>query len=552
MSPSISASEDLPEAVPDRTHINQPSDSSDTVSMRASANASIESGVGPARRDSRLNGSSKIPARIHETTKEAERGDSVLDADPQNQHVQNVTKQANKLNNMGVDFSGQLPQLPQVIVCGSQSAGKSSVLEAITEIPFPSKKDVCTRYPTRVTIEPSEDIAVVVIGIEPSAGATPTEVQSLRQWRKEYDWDTWERSKETLVNGEIGILEEVARLIFPGVESEDRMWAEHTLTIHIAAPKKLSIQVLDLPGLIQDVPKDQNYVDKVLEWTEREMAKGNSLILAVADATKDLADQKILRLCRSHDKVGKRTIGVFTKPDRLEDDEDIQKIIRICQGDVNDGRYKHKWHVLRNRTEEEKKQPLSSRRRDQVEREFFQHGSWQTLGIEYKGVDSLRQRIQKHVYDIAVTVFEYYRIEVPKLLRKKEQELSKTGGHKYSDEKLGAAFEAAIERLKIALRDTAKGENKYEIDQGFKADDAAFLRPRVIEENAIFEWLLRHEGHRAFNPTWTVPDRDSDMTLILELEDDHGNKLKVKRKIRQTPEPEDDGTERKRAVELIV
>lgn len=28
-------------------------------------------------------------------------------------------------------------ELPQLIVCGDQSSGKSSVLEAITEIPFP-------------------------------------------------------------------------------------------------------------------------------------------------------------------------------------------------------------------------------------------------------------------------------------------------------------------------------------------------------------------------------------------------------------------------------
>ena len=35
--------------------------------------------------------------------------------------------------------------LPQLVVCGDQSSGKSSCLEAIAEIPFPRKDNLCTR-----------------------------------------------------------------------------------------------------------------------------------------------------------------------------------------------------------------------------------------------------------------------------------------------------------------------------------------------------------------------------------------------------------------------
>jgi GTPase SAR1 family protein len=41
-------------------------------------------------------------------------------------------------------------ELPQLIVCGDQSSGKSSVLEAITEIPFPRKENLCTRFATEL------------------------------------------------------------------------------------------------------------------------------------------------------------------------------------------------------------------------------------------------------------------------------------------------------------------------------------------------------------------------------------------------------------------
>lgn len=39
--------------------------------------------------------------------------------------------------------------LLQLVVCGEQSAGKSSVLEAITCIPFPRGEGTCTRFVTQ-------------------------------------------------------------------------------------------------------------------------------------------------------------------------------------------------------------------------------------------------------------------------------------------------------------------------------------------------------------------------------------------------------------------
>jgi len=38
--------------------------------------------------------------------------------------------------------------LPQLVVCGIQSSGKSSVLEAITRIAFPRNKELCTKFVT--------------------------------------------------------------------------------------------------------------------------------------------------------------------------------------------------------------------------------------------------------------------------------------------------------------------------------------------------------------------------------------------------------------------
>jgi hypothetical protein len=40
--------------------------------------------------------------------------------------------------------------LPQIVVCGDQSSGKSSMLEAISGVPFPRNDILCTRFATEV------------------------------------------------------------------------------------------------------------------------------------------------------------------------------------------------------------------------------------------------------------------------------------------------------------------------------------------------------------------------------------------------------------------
>jgi GTPase SAR1 family protein len=53
----------------------------------------------------------------------------------------------------------------QLVVVGDQSSGKSSVLQAITKLPFPVDDKMCTRFPTEVALQRSagpESISVQV------------------------------------------------------------------------------------------------------------------------------------------------------------------------------------------------------------------------------------------------------------------------------------------------------------------------------------------------------------------------------------------------------
>ena len=58
--------------------------------------------------------------------------------------------------------------LPQLVVCGDKSAGKSSILEGITGLPFPRQDGVCTKFPTEIILRHSEGEQAIRASILPT------------------------------------------------------------------------------------------------------------------------------------------------------------------------------------------------------------------------------------------------------------------------------------------------------------------------------------------------------------------------------------------------
>lgn len=48
---------------------------------------------------------------------------------------------------------GEYIDLPQLVVVGDQSSGKSSVLEALTKLSFPRDSGLCTRFATQIILQ---------------------------------------------------------------------------------------------------------------------------------------------------------------------------------------------------------------------------------------------------------------------------------------------------------------------------------------------------------------------------------------------------------------
>lgn len=81
---------------------------------------------------------------------------------------------------------GELVDLPQIVVVGDQSSGKSSVLEGLVNKPLPRDSGLCTRFATQIVFrrEASEGIVVSII---PDQHASPEHTARVRAYKKDVE-----------------------------------------------------------------------------------------------------------------------------------------------------------------------------------------------------------------------------------------------------------------------------------------------------------------------------------------------------------------------------
>jgi GTPase SAR1 family protein len=290
--------------------------------------------------------------------------------------------------------------LPQLVVCGDQSAGKSSVLEALTEIPFPRNDNLCTRYATEIIMRRSL-VNSLTIKIIPDASRPPAEQEKIKKFA------------ETITNFED--LPHVMELATDAMgvskvtdtDVERSAFTKDTLSIEIEGPSRPQLTLVDIPGLIQTSTKGVSDadVDLVAEITDRYISQPRTICLAVVSATNDAANQPILRKVRLVDPEGARTLGIITKPDRLCAGSGMEsKYLELARNE--DVFFRLGWHVLKNRSFEQGECSLEER--NFAESMFFRTSNFNSLPAENLGIDALRARL-------SLLLFEHIKQELPKL-----------------------------------------------------------------------------------------------------------------------------------------
>ncbi|KAL2911631.1 mitochondrial dynamin GTPase Msp1 [Polyrhizophydium stewartii] len=184
--------------------------------------------------------------------------------------------------------------LPSIVVVGSQSSGKSSVLEAIVGQEFlPKGANMVTRRPIELTLIHSPEVREDYCEF-PQLGLG--KVRDFAQVRR------------TLTDLNLAV-------------SDAECVSDVPIEMRVYSPNVPDLTLVDLPGYIQVVTRDQPPIlkEKIAALCQKYIQEPN-IILAVCAADVDLANSEALRASRKVDPLGLRTIGVVTKMDLVDAD----------------------------------------------------------------------------------------------------------------------------------------------------------------------------------------------------------------------------------------
>ncbi|KAF9072875.1 Dynamin central region-domain-containing protein [Rhodocollybia butyracea] len=214
--------------------------------------------------------------------------------------------------------------LPQICVLGSQSSGKSSVLENIVGRDFlPRGTGIVTRRP--LVLQLIHRVAT------PQQNGAPPELKAAAAGDAAANADEWGEFLH-LPGQKFYDFHKMRDEIVRDTEAKTGRNAgisPQPINLRIYSPNVLTLTLVDLPGLtkvpVGDQPKD---IEKqIKDMLMKYISKPACIILAVSPANVDLANSDGLKMAREVDPEGNRTIGVLTKIDLMDTGTDVVDIL---------------------------------------------------------------------------------------------------------------------------------------------------------------------------------------------------------------------------------
>lgn len=283
--------------------------------------------------------------------------------------VRELVKVVQELRHLGVE---NLLPLPKIVVVGGQSAGKSSVIEAISEIKVPRSTGTCTRCPLEINLSESSNpnepwVSKVLLvkqytytgKLDTSAHLSKADSKlegatcgrPLGPWSEQKDVETFDfatiyekdKIESVLKLAQLAILNpaqdykkyvpENQRADGLGPIDQGVKFSPNIIRLDISGPNLPNLSFYDLPGVINvpEVASDAYLVPLVRNLVKKYIEDEDCINLLALSMTEDIANSQAFRLVNEVNAC-ERTLGCLTKPDRMQEGDSIEEWSSIFDG----------------------------------------------------------------------------------------------------------------------------------------------------------------------------------------------------------------------------
>ncbi|XP_005206908.1 dynamin-1-like protein isoform X5 [Bos indicus x Bos taurus] len=235
----------------------------------------------------------------------------------------------NKLQDVFNTVGADIIQLPQIVVVGTQSSGKSSVLESLVGRDLlPRGTGIVTRRPLilqLVHVAPEDKRKTTGEENDP---ATWKNSRHLSKGVEAEEWGKFLHTKNKLYTDFDEIRQEIENET-ERISGNNKGVSPEPIHLKIFSPNVVNLTLVDLPGMtkvpVGDQPKDIEL--QIRELILRFISNPNSIILAVTAANTDMATSEALKISREVDPDGRRTLAVITKLDLMDAGTDAMDVL---------------------------------------------------------------------------------------------------------------------------------------------------------------------------------------------------------------------------------
>ncbi|XP_005163106.1 dynamin-1-like protein isoform X2 [Danio rerio] len=221
----------------------------------------------------------------------------------------------NKLQDVFNTVGADIIQLPQIAVVGTQSSGKSSVLESLVG------RDLLPRGTGIVTRRP---LILQLVHVDPEDRRKTSEENGVDG----EEWGKFLHTKNKIYTDFDEIRQEIENET-ERVSGNNKGISDEPIHLKIFSPHVVNLTLVDLPGItkvpVGDQPKDIEL--QIRELILKYISNPNSIILAVTAANTDMATSEALKVAREVDPDGRRTLAVVTKLDLMDAGTDAMDVL---------------------------------------------------------------------------------------------------------------------------------------------------------------------------------------------------------------------------------